>query len=342
MIGAGRAEVPAPEPAGGAVASHLRPRYASKGARMLSWQDAHRLANIAAAQAHANLTVDLTGSRVDVVGAIHRADIALMWQPLPNLFGAFLNEPGSIPGIIINTALPRGARRHTAAHELGHAHLAHSTSVDDGSTIDTALADEGDAIPQMNRRRTWPDQEKLAEAFAAWFLMPRRVVTAALRVLNLDRPQAAEDVYRLSLLLGTSYRTTLRHLPNLRKATTQSCNAWARTAPGIIKARIDRAAVPPPSRRHEVWQLTPRYNGLRLDLQPGDRIVLPTFDVPAGECPEWLRPVPPVDPSAMSGVLEVGSIDGEREFTLAGPGASWSVILNAAPAPLGLESRRPR
>lgn len=342
MSGVGRAQAPASEPAGDAVVVQFRPRSASKGPRMLSWQDAHRLANIAAAQAHARLAVDLTGSRVDVVGAIHRADIALMWQPFPNLFGAFLNEPGSAPGIIINAALPRGARRHTAAHELGHAHLAHSTSVDDGSTIDTVFADEVDAIPQTDRRRPWPDQEKAAEAFAAWFLMPRRVVIAALRVLELDRPQTAEDVYRLSLLLGTSYRTTLRHLPNLRLATTQSCNMWARTAPGTIKARLDRTAVPPPSRRPEVWKLTSRYDGLRLELEPGDRIVLPTLDHPAGDLPEWLRPVPAAELSLISGVLEVGRIDGEREFTLAAQDASWSVVLDAAPAPLGLDPRRPR
>jgi hypothetical protein len=309
---------------------------------MLSWHDAHRMANIAAAQAHARLAVDLTGPRVDVVGAIRRADIELMWRPFPNLFGAFLNEPVGTPGIIVNAALPRGARRHTAAHELGHAQLAHSTSVDDGSTIDTVFADEVDAIPPASRRRAWPDQEKAAEAFAAWFLMPRRVVAGALRILDLDRPQTAENVYQLALLLGTSYRTTLRHLPNLRLATTQRCNAWARTAPGTIKARLDRAAVPPPSRRPEVWQPTPRYDGLRLDLEPGDRIVLPALAVPVDELPEWLRHAPPAALSGISGVLEVGPIDREREFTLTGQDESWSVVLMAAPAPLGLDPPRPR
>lgn len=342
MIGPARAEVSEPEPAGDAVVVPMRPRLASKGVRMLSWQDAHRLANIAAAQAHAHLAMDLTGSRVDIVGAIHRADIELMWQPFPHLFGAFVNEAGSTPGIIVNAALPRGARRHTAAHELGHARLAHSTSVDDGSTIDTVFADEVDAIPQTDRRRPWPDQEKAAEAFAAWFLMPRRVVVTALRVLGLDRPQSAEDVYRLSLLLGTSYRTTLRHLPNLRLATTQSCNMWARTAPGNVKARLDRAAAPPPSRRPEVWQLTPRYDGLRLDVEPGDRIILPAPDVPTGDLPDWLRPARPADPSLASGVLEVGHLDGEQEFSLVGQDMSWSVVLDARPAPLGLDPRRPR
>ena len=35
--------------------------------------------------------------------------------------------------------------------------------------------EELDAIPGAGRRRAWPEQEKLAEAFAAWFLMPRRI-----------------------------------------------------------------------------------------------------------------------------------------------------------------------
>jgi hypothetical protein len=323
-----------------AAVIRLVPRSGSKGTRLLSWHEAHRMANVAAAQAHARLGVDLSGHRVDVVGAIHQARIALMWRPMPHLFGAFINEPGGQPGIIINSGLPRGARTHTAAHELGHARLDHTTSVDDGSTIDTVFADEVDAIPAASRRRAWPEQEKAAEAFASWFLMPRRVVNTSLGVLGLERPASAEDVYRLSLLLGTSYRTTLRHLPNLRLAGAQNCAAWARVAPGTIKARLDRGFAPPSSRQPDVWKITSRFNDLRLNLEPGDRIVLAEHDA-SDNVPDWLRSVPTVDNSTAIRVLEVDPVAEPQTAMLHGH-EGWSVELETGPPPLGLDPRRPQ
>ena len=41
------------------------------GGRMLTWATAHQIANMAAAKAHAALSVDLSESQVDVVGAVH-------------------------------------------------------------------------------------------------------------------------------------------------------------------------------------------------------------------------------------------------------------------------------
>ena len=338
----GSGQVSSERPLGEAVVQFRR-RSGSKGARMLSWQQANQVANMASAQALAQLNVNLDAPRVDIAEAIHRAGITLMWQPLPKLFGAYLNQPGAEAGIIVNNRLPRGARRHTAAHELGHAWLDHTTSADDGSTINAAL--DGDPLPAANRRRVWSDKEKAAEAFAAWFLMPRRVVAAALRVLNLERPKTAEDVYRLSLLLGTSYLSTLRHLPNLRLASTQSCGDWARIAPGVLKGRLDAFAVQPGSRRLDVWQLTPRYDGLRLHLEPGDRIVLPSSgsarDAAGLDLPDWVRRVPrrtaETSRGSSSGVLEVAEFDDARECLLADPAGGWSVTLVAAPPPRGID-----
>lgn len=80
---------------------------------MLTWATAHQIANMAAAKAHAALSVDLSESQVDVVGAVHTSGVQLMWQPIPRIFGAYVNEPNSRPGILINSALPHGARRYT-------------------------------------------------------------------------------------------------------------------------------------------------------------------------------------------------------------------------------------
>ncbi len=249
----------------------------SKGDHVLTWSDAHRIAHMSAAQAHGRLSVDLTGVNVDVFEAIRASQTFLMFRPMPRLFGAYLAEDGSAPGIIINSGLPRGARRHTAAHELGHAQLKHTTSVDDGGTIDTVFGDDTEAIPPASHRRRWTDQEKVAEAFASWFLMPRRVVRNALKVLGKAKPTSAADVYQLSLLLGTSYRTTLRHLSNLKLATSTSVNEWAAVAPSKLKANLDTSAPTPTSRRPDVFQIIDGYDSLFLSVEPGDRLIIPSY-----------------------------------------------------------------
>lgn len=47
--------------------------------------EAHRLANLAAAQAHGDLGIDPASFPVDVYGAIGDADVMLIWRPLPRL-----------------------------------------------------------------------------------------------------------------------------------------------------------------------------------------------------------------------------------------------------------------
>jgi hypothetical protein len=252
----------------------LRPRTAARTAAPMTWLQAHRIAGIAVQRAHAQLGVDVSGVSIDVIAALGAAQVMVLWRPLPQLFGAYVNEAGSVPGVLLHNGLPRAARRQTAAHELGHHWMKHATSADDGSTIDTVAGEEYDEIPPANRRRVWPDQEKLAEAFATWFLMPRRVVLNALDVLNLDKPATALDVYRLSLLLGTSYRTTVRHMTNLRLASPTQMAAWSKVAPGRIKAGLDAGLPSPGVRRAEVWALDSRFDGHRIKVVPGDRLVV--------------------------------------------------------------------
>lgn len=312
---------------------------------MLTWLAAHQIANMAAAKAHSALAVNLSKSQVNVVDAIRTSGAELMWQPIPRIFGAYVNEANSRPGILVNSALPHGARRYTAAHELGHHVLGHTTTVDDGSTIDTVLREELDAIPGAGRRRTWPDQEKLAEAFAAWFLMPRRVTENALSVLGISRPRSDLDVYRLSLLLGTSYRTTVRHLPNLKLAHGSNAASWARTSPARLKAQLDAGYPPPASRTGDVWLLEPSLNALQIHLQAGDRVGFRRAFPPRTAIPDWLQPVEPV---AIGGVRPcVAMFEAEPSDLSAFPTSAvldcegWGVTLHLLEAPRGLDPRGP-
>jgi Zn-dependent peptidase ImmA (M78 family) len=325
------------EPTNGKVAEilHRRPSATSRGDRVITWSDAHHIAHMAAAQTVGRFSVDVTGVSVDVFEAIRASRTILMFQQMPRLFGAYIAEEGSAPGIIINSGLPRAARRHTGAHELGHAQLGHTTSVDDGITIDSVIADETDAIPLANHRRIWSDQEKVAEAFASWFLMPTRVVRNALKVLGTTKPKSASDVYQLSLLLGTSYRATLRHLPNLKLASTASASKWLSVAPSTLKNQLDDTSSTR-SRQADVYRITEKYFGLNLNLEPGDRLVVPADLYSSAALPSFISQV---GISNKVAVLEVGDVIEEEPTGAISNNLGFFLQLSVAKSPQGLDPR---
>jgi IrrE N-terminal-like domain len=286
---------------------------------MTTWVEANRLANLAAAQARGDLGIDTATVPIDVYGAIGDAQVVLMWRPMPRQFGAYINEPGSRPGILINNGLPYAAQRQTAGHELGHHFLRHGTRTD------------VDLDPPGDRRPVWPSEEKLAEAFAAWFLMPRKAVMTALSLLGIQRPNAPNDAYQLSLLLGTPYRATVRHLPSLRLASESHAAAWVKVPPNVIKERLDPAATAPLSRKSDVWMINSRFAGTQLLIHPGDRIVI--MDAHPGSrlvsCPEGLQMLP-VKSTALQGQL--GQVPGRGS-------SSQPIVIEVGERAVGVPAR---
>ena len=57
--------------------------------------------------------------RIDVFGMLVDRDIPVMFRPLRNLLGAYLDDPSQ--GVIVTTQRQLPVQRFTAAHELGHA-----------------------------------------------------------------------------------------------------------------------------------------------------------------------------------------------------------------------------
>lgn len=314
---------------------------------MTTWLEAHRLANVAAAQAHHDLEVDTSRWRIDVTAAIAHADVLLLWRGLPQLFGAYLNEPGDRPGMLVNSKLSFAVGRHTAAHELGHHRFGHPTRYDGDLAVN--VSGEGDdasegpiVVGAQSTRRSWPNVEKVAEAFASWFLMPRQSVLAGLHLLGVSRPRDEVDVYRLSVLLGVPYRSLVRHLLNVRLASSAQIRVWSGIAPARIKAHLDRHVVAPISRRGAVWLAAPDWDGEMIPLNGGDRIVLPPAHSLSSPLPPWLGIVRPRDAdSTPSLVLEVGTevTTTEAVLNFAGPtGSAWQLHARFEPAPSGLDS----
>lgn len=110
---------------------------------------------------------------------------------------------------------------------------------------------------------------------------------AALDRLEIKEVRSPADAYLLSLLLGTPYRATVRHLPNIRLASQARAAEWIRVPPNVIKNRLDQAADAPVPRKPDVWVLSPRFDGAQFIVHPGDRIVI---NGPRGRCPSVICP----------------------------------------------------
>jgi len=61
--------------------------------------------------------------RIDVFGMLVDSNIPVMFRPLKNLLGAYLDDPGQ--GVMVTTQRQLPVQRFTAAHELGHAAMSH-------------------------------------------------------------------------------------------------------------------------------------------------------------------------------------------------------------------------
>lgn len=239
----------------------------------MNWTMANRLGHIAATKAHSRLGVDVGQYPVNVSKAIDIAGLTLIRRPLPRLFGVYVEANGN-RGVMVNANLTRATRRHTEGHELGHHEFGHRPDPARECAIDGASV--APIVGPKGRAGAPGQVEMTAEAFAGWFLMPRRAVMCALTDLAIDAITSPEEVYRLSLLLGTTYRATCRHLANVRLASRDDTELWARTQPGRLKKALAaevRVALDS-TYDLDVWDLRTA-SCARVEASVGDLLLLP-------------------------------------------------------------------
>ncbi|MBT2430446.1 ImmA/IrrE family metallo-endopeptidase [Streptomyces sp. ISL-112] len=225
----------------------------------MNWNVAHKVAAMEAVKAHRDLAID-RGGYVDVYSALLRAGLVAMARPIPRLFGMYAAPQDNGPAVLLNASLDIVTQRHTAAHELGHHRAGHGTSVDE----------------ELDRPRTWGDgswrdEEKVAEAFAAWFLMPLPAIQSALAQIGVNRPLVPEHAYRIGRILGTSYAGTVNHLHRLRMLSQVQKTEWLRVKPASIKANLAGSTVP--GKAH-VYLVDTGAHGTTLRVDTGDLVVL--------------------------------------------------------------------
>jgi hypothetical protein len=232
------------------------------------YPSAVRVGTQAAARLHLRLPlrdqIEARGGNVDVFGAIYGLDLPLLLRPLQGLLGAYLNDPA--PGVLVTTQRPMSIQRITAAHELGHFSLGHQPSLDDESILRR--------MP-MAGQPAGDFQETEADAFAVAFMMPRWLVGwhAVRQGWTADNFKRPDKVYQLALRMGASYEATCWTLARHRYITQPAARGLLQVQPRELKvALLDTYR--PPDYRGDVWLLTERDAGTRIDGSRNDLFVL--------------------------------------------------------------------
>ena len=234
-----------------------------------SYAEAVRNGSMAASRLHMQLgTQDSMrehGGSVDVFAAAFGLNLPLILKPLDGLLGVYIPEPTA--GVLVTTARPLSIQRFTAAHELGHFRLDHLPSLDDESILRRMAMPTVAAGPNM--------QEVEANAFAVAFLMPRWLIAWHCQRQgwlgqDLAQPQIA---YQLALRLGTSYEATSWTLERNSLISAAEGRALRDVQPREIKVDLLRE-YRPPDYRGDVWLLTERDAGTRIDGSRNDHFVL--------------------------------------------------------------------
>ncbi|MHA4815845.1 ImmA/IrrE family metallo-endopeptidase [Streptomyces aculeolatus] len=295
----------------------------------MNWDTAHRIAMLAASRAHRDYQVP-TSEYVDVFAAMKAAGLTVMAKPMPRLFGFYFAPKDRGPAALVNASLDEVTLRHTAAHELGHHVLEH------GSRADEDLAERG----QWGSGH-WPEEEKTAEAFASWFLMPRAAVRGALAAVGVRQPETPDHAYQLARWLGTSYAGTVNHLPRLRLVSRTTAKQWLQVPPARIRAHL--CGTSRPLTKGHVFPLTAAARGKELHVEAGDIIVLPGHAGPVHPLPHGLRgrlPEPAVPGHAHSTIEVTDNLVQPATLALASadPAHVLTVTLSPAPTRDGLQS----
>ena len=222
----------------------------------------------AAGRLHRQLSVkeqiEESGGANNVFAAISELDVPLLFRPLDGLLGAFLNFPTR--GILVTTQRPLSIQRFTAAHELGHCMLNHQPSLDDENILRRMT---------MNEQPGQDLQEVEADGFAAAFLLPKWLIAnhmkrQNIRTTHLRRPNV---IYQLSLRLGVSYEAFCWTLVRYKMINPKQARELLLTQRRALKeALLDGHR--PTNYRGDVWLLTERDAGTRIDGSRNDLFIL--------------------------------------------------------------------
>ncbi|MCO6364374.1 ImmA/IrrE family metallo-endopeptidase [Paracoccus sp. 08] len=208
--------------------------------------------------------IEQSGGAINIFAAISALDVPLLFRPLDGLLGAFLNFPTR--GILVTTQRPLSIQRFTAAHELGHCMLDHKPSLDDENILRRMV---------VNEQPTQDLQEVEADGFATAFLLPKWLIANHMKrhgitIPHLRRPNV---IYQLSLRLGVSYEAFCWTLVRYRMIEGKQARELLLTPRRAVKEALLEGHRPT-NYRGDVWLLTERDAGSRIDGSRNDLFIL--------------------------------------------------------------------
>ena len=196
----------------------------------------------------------------DVVGAVTKRNIPLLFRPLKTLLGAFVATEETTRGIIVTTRRELSVQRFTLAHELGHLLLGHQSSLDE--TV---------GFVGRHTSKSRATEEVAADAFASELLASRQLMIKSAARHGWKKPELhqPQNIYQLSLRLGISYQAACWGLV--------TANVLTRTEAEQLEAKpvkdLKRALAPEElitSSWADVWTLTSADTGMFLEAGPDD------------------------------------------------------------------------
>ncbi|MEM1289426.1 MAG: ImmA/IrrE family metallo-endopeptidase [Pseudomonadota bacterium] len=208
--------------------------------------------------------IEHSGGAINVFAAIADLDVPLLFRPLDGLLGAFLNFPS--PGILVTTQRTLSIQRFTAAHELGHCVLDHQPSLDDDNILRRMV---------MNAQPGQDLQEVEADGFAVAFLLPKWLIASHMKRQGWTTPYLRRPnmIYQLSLRLGVSYEALCWTLVRYRMIEAKQARELLTTQRKALKEGLLEGHRPT-NYRGDVWLLTERDAGTRIDGSRNDLFVL--------------------------------------------------------------------
>lgn len=232
----------------------------------MNWKTASTVSLNASAKALRKWEIP-TNSWIDVFDVPKALGVFLMFRPMGKLGAAVISEPGSRAGIIVNSNHPLSKQRYSVAHELGHIYFNHPTTVD--------VADIFESAPPNLKTK----EEKLAESFASWFLMPPSLMDSYTAERGIKRIDTPAEAYQMALFLGTSYEATINHLQFTKRLSRARAASLLKTQPRQIKKRTLGDDLP--DWRNDVHVFGDMDNKTKRLVRPGDRLIFELPEIPS-------------------------------------------------------------
>lgn len=219
-----------------------------------------------------NLGLDKEPSRsqrIDVFNCISRVGATLMFQPMDKLLGAYLTKEGNA-GIILNSQRPLGMQRFTAAHELGHFQLKHKSSADGENILRRG------PIANDLYSKDVPGQEREADAFASYFLLPDYLIKEQKDLQKWSSSDLSNPltIYQASLRFGASYKATVHALSRMKLVNAGSRKTLLEAKPADMKRHLLSYFPLDTTMQMDVWHLTDKDEGAVIEAGKNDLFML--------------------------------------------------------------------